>query len=630
MTSNLYYNGKEALLCLGGRIGPETESQLREAFNTVTPETVSKLILDFSDVEYISSVGLRELMILKKRLAGKPVVIRNARRTVEAALLTAGFYSFFDKETAEEACSTDGKLPLHVSFRDFLAEKVASGSDKTIIRANGGDYSWKDIDRGAQIIAEELRAQGVGKGTHVALCGANSINWVFCFYAIQKLGGIALLFNSNLTAPEVVALSKTSDATHFCYGEMPLMKEEKAFLSVVLEESPVTSVCDIRNNRRIETEKRKPPKAAAEETIEADDPCVMIFTSGSTGTPKGVLLSAYSILNASASNVESLHITNDDKACLILPMFHIFGLVAGLGANAIADSLMIMPSSIRTANLIRTVYEERCTILHSVPTMFLSIVNNAEFDPEKMSSLRSTILSGAAATEAQVRMLQEKFPNNHFSSSYGLSEMAPVSITDYEDTVEHITKSIGKLIPDIEARIVDPEKKTVCEAGDTGEILLRGYNLMTCYYKAAPDLQAIDEEGWLHTGDLGSLDADGYLYFAGRIKELIKRGGESIIPNEVASAVSENDMIADVRVFGIPDEFWGETVAAAVITKDNEPLDENRLRRHLRTRLAKFKIPEYFICFEAFPTLPNGKIDAVNLKKEIEERVKILRESKGQ
>ena len=619
MTSNLYYNGKEALLCLGGRIGPETESQLREAFNTVTPETVSKLILDFSAVEYISSVGLRELMILKKRLAGKPVVIRNARRTVEAALLTAGFNSFFEKETVEEMCNTVTQLPLQLSFRDFLAEKVASGSDKTIIRANGGDYSWKDIDRGAQIIAEELRAQGVGKGTHVALCGANSINWVFCFYAIQKLGGIALLFNSNLTAPEVVALSKTSDATHFCYGEMPLMKEEKAFLSVVLEESPVTSVCDIRNSRRIETEKRKPPKAAAEETIEADDPCVMIFTSGSTGTPKGVLLSAYSILNASASNVESLHITNDDKACLILPMFHIFGLVAGLGANAIADSLMIMPSSIRTANLIRTVYEERCTILHSVPTMFLSIVNNAEFDPEKMSSLRSTILSGAAATEAQVRMLQEKFPNNHFSSSYGLSEMAPVSITDYEDTIEHI-----------EARIVDPEKKTVCEAGDTGEILLRGYNLMTCYYKAAPDLQAIDEEGWLHTGDLGSLDADGYLYFAGRIKELIKRGGESIIPNEVASAVSENDMIADVRVFGIPDEFWGETVAAAVITKDNEPLDENRLRRHLRTRLAKFKIPEYFICFEAFPTLPNGKIDAVNLKKEIEERVKILRESKGQ
>ena len=133
-------------------------------------------------------------------------------------------------------------------------------------------------------------------------------------------------------------------------------------------------------------------------------------------------------------------------------------------------------------------------------------------------------------------------------------------------------------------------------------------------------------------GDRSTLTdfADGYLYFAGRIKELIKRGGESIIPNEVASAVSENDMIADVRVFGIPDEFWGETVAAAVITKDNEPLDENRLRRHLRTRLAKFKIPEYFICFEAFPTLPNGKIDAVNLKKEIEERVKILRESKGQ
>lgn len=255
MTSNLYYNGKEALLCLGGRIGPETESQLREAFNTVTPETVSKLILDFSDVEYISSVGLRELMILKKRLAGKPVVIRNARRTVEAALLTAGFNSFFEKETVEEMCNTVTQLPLQLSFRDFLAEKVASGSDKTIIRANGGDYSWKDIDRGAQIIAEELRAQGVGKGTHVALCGANSINWVFCFYAIQKLGGIALLFNSNLTAPEVVALSKTSDATHFCYGEMPLMKEEKAFLSVVLEESPVTSVCDIRNSRRIETEK---------------------------------------------------------------------------------------------------------------------------------------------------------------------------------------------------------------------------------------------------------------------------------------------------------------------------------------------------------------------------------------
>ena len=232
-----------------------------------------------------------------------------------------------------------------------------------------------------------------------------------------------------------------------------------------------------------------------------------------------------------------------------------------------------------------------------MPTVLLRMVNSPEFRPELVETLRLSALAGAHLSEAQVSMLMEKMPANHFMSAYGLSEIAPVSMPIYGDTAAHITQTVGKPLEGIDVKIQNPDTHELCPAGTAGEILVQGHGLMCSYYKVPPEEQPFDDEGYLHTGDLGFLDDEGYLHFAGRIKELIIRGGENIIPNEVAAAISEHESIADVKVIGVPDEVLGEAVAAAVILKDEYVSDEAGVREFLSTRLARFKIPAYFFVY---------------------------------
>ena len=610
-------------LKVSGRLDTETSSRFREEMKQI-PQNAEKLIFDFTDVNYVSSAGLRELLVCRKQYPGDRMTIINVQENVYEVFEMTGFDAIIPVEIAKD----HDAAYMTLSFKSFLEKKVQTESGRVVVKTDTDSYTWSDIDKCSQLVADDLAKLGVKKGTHVGLISANSINWIITFFAIQKLGAMAMLFNFGLFPHETAKVASIADVTHLCYGEMPAAQDEEAFLNEVKNAEGSTVKFTYSIKKSIDLKQRydeyESMKDKFGQTVDADTPCTVIFTSGSTGKPKGVILSSYNILNAAVSSRKNQTLNSSDRNCLILPMFHIFGLVAGLFANFLADSLICLPKDIRTDTLLNLIEKERCTIFHSVPTMMIALVNNKSFDPSRCSTLRCTILSGAAATVSQIQMFREKLPNEHFISSYGLSEMAPVSASDYGDTDEHLLYTVGKPFPNIEIKIQDYVTKKECRLREQGEILVQGYNLMMGYYKLSPDDQSIDEDGWLHTGDLGYLTEEvkeGYLCLSGRLKELIIRGGENIMPGEVESVISSLDGVNMVKVFGVPSDFFGEEVGACIKMQEGFAFDEEKIRSELSQKLAKFKIPAYFVEYKDFPLLGSGKIDTVTLKKDILSRL---------
>lgn len=601
------FAGESVRVSIAGRIDTTTSPQLRGEIAAI-PDTVKKIVFDFSDVSYISSSGIRELFICKKKFPD--ITIENVSPSVFEVLNLTGCDEIFSINVATDNVSTY----MEMSFKNFLKSKTTHSADKIFIVDEHTSYTWAEIEICSTIIAEDLSKLGVTSGSRVGICSINSANWILTFFAIQKLEAIAVLINFNLHISEIVTTLKIGDVDFLCYGDLPEMTDEQKFLADIRSaDSPVKNFYSIRAAIDFKT------RRAEYETLlykfanfdEADAPCTMIFTSGSTGKPKGVILSAYNILNAANVNYVDQTLCPDDRTCIILPFFHIFGLVAGIFANALADSTIFIPPNIRTNTLLNLISRERCTIFHSVPTMLIALINNKNFSADKLSTLRCTIISGAAATDSQIKMFREKMPNNHFLSSYGLSEMAPVSITNYNDTEEHLLHTVGHPVKNIQIKILNPDAEGI------GEILVQGFNLMTCYYKLNEADQSIDREGWLHTGDLGSLQPDGYLKLTGRIKELIIRGGENIMPGEVEAVISKFDTVDNVKVIGLPSDFFGEEVCACIKLKTGKIFDEEKFRAELSADLARYKIPSKFVIVDEFPMLGTGKIDTVTLKRQI-------------
>ena len=601
-------------LRLSGRIDTNTSNQLKTAIADVSSD-VGRLVLDFSNVPYITSAGLRELLICRKRFPGEQMRIVNVNEEVMEVFEITGFDSVLPIEHAQEDSSTY----IDLSFKELLALHVRQNGKKTVLMSENGGYTWEDIDRASQIIANDLSSLGVKTGTHVGICGSNSVNWVLTFFAVQKLGALAMLMNPGLSAAEIGQVCAVGDITILCCGDLAVQQEDETLLQELrqVESCRVKSVYSFRNEKdlRLRFAEYEALQGKFEQTVDSDAPCVVIFTSGSTGKPKGVILSAYNLLNAAAVQVRMQRMTSEDKGLLIVPLFHILGLVVCLFPSAMTDAALYIPQNIHTGTLIRIMREERCTLMHSVPTLILAILNNKDYDPEAFSGLRCTYLAGAAATEAQLTVFREKMPNTHFMIAYGLSEMAPVTVTEYEDTDDHILHTVGKQVENIRIQIMDRETGRICSAGEVGEILVQGFNLMTGYYKLPLEDQAIDGEGWLHTGDMGSLDEENYLTLHGRYKELIIRGGENIMPREVEAAIAAIPGVSDVKVFGVPSDFYGEEVAACVKLKPQCAWDETEARKTLSKSLAKYKIPKWFFLYEEFPLLGSGKIDAVALRQ---------------
>ena len=608
-------DGRKVTVYVTGTVDNNSSGELNKLLLSLDYTNLD-LTLDFRNTEYITSAGLRVLLIARKKLSDDTMRIINVNESIGQVFEMTGFSDIINY-SAPFAISEES---YNLSFKAQLKKKIDDKVEKNVFFYMGRGYTWYDVDKASQIIAEELYRQGVRKGSHVGICSPNSINWIFTFFAIQKLGGIAVLLNFNLTPEEIVTLSGIADITHLCYGHIHRHTNYDQYSSAILNTPGSTVKHCINISSSVDFTERFDEYDAIKdkfgEMYHADDASVVIYTSGSTGLPKAVLSSSNNLLRCAAPILTEFEYSADDINCAFLPLFHVFGFVSCISAAVLTDMTSCIPSGNSPEKILNVIEKYKCTIFHTVPTMMLMVVQSPEFTPERVASIRCSALGGSAVTEMQMNNLRALLQGNHFANIYGMSENAAISITKYCDSVKHITQTVGTPADGVEIEIRDMSGNKL-PRGESGEIWVRSNTMIVCYYKLPIERQPLDDEGWLSTGDLGYIDEDGYIRLVGRVKDLIIRGGENISPNEIASAISVIPSVADVKVLGVPDEIMGEEIAAAIIVRDNETFDEDEVRAFLEERLAKFKMPRYFVQFEKFPILGSGKVDAMGLKKTI-------------
>jgi fatty-acyl-CoA synthase len=359
-------------------------------------------------------------------------------------------------------------------------------------------------------------------------------------------------------------------------------------------------------------------------SVDNNDVVNIQYTSRTTGFPKGVMLTHRNILNNGYYIGERQKFTEKDKLCICVPLFHCFGIVLAVMATFSHGGTMVMVELFDPLLVLAAVQKERCTALYGVPTMFIAEYSHPMFDMFDLSSLRTGIMAGSTPPIEAMKRVVNDMNMTQITSVYGLTEGSPgFTQTSVDDPLEKRVETVGKPLPECEVKIVDPETGEDLGPHQTGEICCKGYNVMKGYYKM-PDKtrEVIDEDGWLHSGDLASVDEEGYYSIVGRIKDMIIRGGENIYPREIEEFLYTMPGVLDVQVVGIPDEKYGEIVGACIILEDGAELTEEDVRDYARTKIARFKVPKHVFFVDEFPLTASGKIQKYKLKEMAEKLLK--------
>lgn len=354
---------------------------------------------------------------------------------------------------------------------------------------------------------------------------------------------------------------------------------------------------------------------------DADDVINMQYTSGTTGFPKGVQLTSRNIVNNGYFIGERQKFTRDDRLCLPTPLFHCFGCVLGMMAALTHEMTVILIEAFDPLVVLAAIERERATALYGVPTMFIAELAHPMFDMFDLSSLRTGIMAGSPCPEDTMRAVMEKMNCKDITIAYGLTETSPVfTQTTVDDPIDMRIETVGKKMPHVDVAVIDPETGEMCGPNEVGELCCRGYNIMKGYYKMPEATeQAIDAEGWLHSGDLGTVDENGYYRITGRIKDMIIRGGENIYPREIEEFLYTLDGVSDVQVVGAPDTKYGELPAAFIIKKPGADLTETDVQEFCWAKMARYKAPKYVVFVDEFPMTASGKIKKFVLRDMITE-----------
>lgn len=478
-----------------------------------------------------------------------------------------------------------------------------------------------DIDQ----LAYALLASGVAKGDRVGIWAVNCAEWVLVQYATARIGAIMVNINPAYRTHEVEFVLNQAGISVLFASVSHRSSDYRAMVDQVRPKCPQLREVVYIGDPSWEALLRRGTPDLYEEfwtrriELSCDDPINIQYTSGTTGFPKGATLSHHNILNNGYFVGELIAYTEQDRVCVPVPFYHCFGMVMGnLAATSHGACIVIPAPSFDPAATLKAVQQERCTSLYGVPTMFIAELNLPDFSTYDLSSLRTGIMAGSPCPVEVMKRVVAEMHMAEVSICYGMTETSPVSLqTRRDDDLEHRTGTVGRVLPHLEVKVVDPATGVTQPRGTAGELCTRGYSVMLGYWnEPEKTAEAIDAGRWMHTGDLAMMREDGYVEIVGRIKDMIIRGGENIYPREIEEFLYTHPKIADVQVVGVPHERYGEEVLACVIPRDPaDPPTLEELRGFCEGRLAHYKIPSLLQIMDAFPMTVSGKVRKIELRE---------------
>ena len=527
---------------------------------------------------------------------------------------------------------------IEQTIGDFFDAMVARQPDALALvsRHEGQRFSYRELQAESNRLASALLKTGLGPGDRVGIWSHNNVAWVLMQIATAKAGLVLVNINPAYRTSEVeYALNKVG-----CKALVTMPRFKTSDYLGMLRELGAKKLpqlqaiywIDIPGQGAAEAgmtrfstllEHGDPQDARVAEVqrgLQATDPINIQFTSGTTGFPKGATLTHRNILNNGFFIGECMQLTPADKLCIPVPMYHCFGMVLGNLACLTHGSAIVYPNDgFDALTVLETVQAERCTGLHGVPTMFIAELDHPRFAEFDLSSLRTGIMAGTACPIEVMKRVVEQMHLSQITIAYGMTETSPVSCQSSTTTpLDKRVTTVGTVQPHIEIKIVDPETGATVPRGQSGEFCTRGYSVMHGYWDDEPRTrEAIDADGWMHTGDLAVMDAEGYVNIVGRIKDLVIRGGENIYPREIEEFLYRHPKVQDVQVVGLPDKRYGEELCAWIITKPGQTVTADEIRDFCKGQIAHYKVPKYIQFVDAFPMTVTGKIQKFKIRDEM-------------
>lgn len=507
--------------------------------------------------------------------------------------------------------------------------------------------TYRDFDEETDRLAKAFMGMGIKKGEHIAIWSDNKREWLLSQYATGKMGGVLVTVNTSYQASELEYLLQQSDSTTLILGEEFKGSNYIDILNTICPELKTAEKGAVSSEKlphfkrvilmgeneypgiftwsEFEAFAEKISDGQLEERFSSMDPDDVIniqYTSGTTGFPKGVMLTHSNVVNNGKLVGDTMNLTEKDRLCIPVPFFHCFGCVLGTMAAVTHSTTMVIAEQFEPKKVLQMVQDEKCTGLHGVPTMFIAELNHPDFASFDTSTLRTGIMAGSPCPIEVMKKVISDMGAAEITIAYGQTESSPViTQTRADDDIEKRVSTVGKPHAEVEVKIVDPVTNEQVPVGVPGELCTRGYHIMKGYYKNEEATgNAIDAEGWLHTGDIAIEDEDGYIAVTGRIKDMVIRGGENIYPREIEEFLYQHPSVQDVQVVGVPDPKYGEELMAWIILKEGQELGAEELREYCKGKISYHKIPRYIEFTKEYPMTASGKIQKFKLREIAIER----------